>query len=309
MGDPTRAVSEHLIGLLQCPTCKSHDLAVGADALTCNACSSRFSCHRGVPDFVGTEETYEGFEYQWKLREKGRFESQTLYGKTLQDELDQFFRHLRADPDSIAGLTVLDAGCGSGRMIAALASGHDTRCVGLDMSSTVFGLRAAVPHANLELVRGNILHPPFRPAGFDLVWSGGVIHHTGDTEQAFANLARLVKPGGSLYVWVYSVNQGVFGKVRKLVPGAWRLPHRLLYGLCMGLAVPIYLGGALTGRYHPFREVLMKLFDHLNPRYRTVHSDPEVVTWFERAGFEDVEVVISQQTGGVGVCGRRGLDS
>ncbi len=43
---------------------------------------------------------------------------------------------------------------------------------------------------------------------FDLVWSYGVLHHTGDTYGAFRNVARLVKPGGRIFMMLYGEPDG-----------------------------------------------------------------------------------------------------
>lgn len=88
-----------------------------------------------------------------------------------------------------------------------------------------------------------------------------------------------------------------------MLPWAYQLPINLLRLICKILAIPIFVGGIIVGKPHSFGEVNFKLFDHLNPHYRTVHSDKEVIDWFEKAGFKDIEVKISQNTGGVGVFG------
>ena len=61
---------------------------------------------------------------------------------------------------------------------------------------------AGYPHTHV--VRGDALAPPFDPGSFDLVFSIGVLHHTPNTARAVASVARLVKPGGTLAVWLYS---------------------------------------------------------------------------------------------------------
>jgi SAM-dependent methyltransferase len=43
---------------------------------------------------------------------------------------------------------------------------------------------------------------------FDVVYSWGVLHHTGDMWSALANVAPLVKPGGRLFVAIYN-DQGL----------------------------------------------------------------------------------------------------
>ena len=45
--------------------------------------------------------------------------------------------------------------------------------------------------------------PDSPPASFDLVFSEGVLHHTPSTEAAFKALARLLRPGGEIMIYVY----------------------------------------------------------------------------------------------------------
>src|SRR4029077_13534357 len=77
--------------------------------------------------------------------------------------------------------------------------------VGMDMSRAVEAAAenlVAYPHAHV--VRGDALAPPLSRGSFDLVFSIGVLHHTPSTARAVASVARLVKPGGTLAVWLYS---------------------------------------------------------------------------------------------------------
>jgi 2-polyprenyl-6-hydroxyphenyl methylase/3-demethylubiquinone-9 3-methyltransferase len=64
-----------------------------------------------------------------------------------------------------------------------------------------------------ELYRGSILDDNFT-AGlgkFDVVYSWGVLHHTGKMWQALRNSAQLVDRGGYLYVTLYNRTEGMFG--------------------------------------------------------------------------------------------------
>ena len=79
----------------------------------------------------------------------------------------------------------------------------------------------------------------------------------------------------------------------------------ILYLVCWFLAWPIYLGGVLLKNYHSFAEIKFKLFDHLSPKYRTVHTENEVLRWFEINKLINVEVIIRQKTGGIGILGEK----
>jgi ubiquinone/menaquinone biosynthesis C-methylase UbiE len=271
-------------------------------------CGRSYPLRGAVPDFSGAAiESVEGFQFQWEKRRAGAFESGTLYGKTADDEADQFYRYLGIRRGDTDGKLVLDAGCGSGRLVLLMAE-QGVDIAGVDLTSTVFAIDQEARSRGLDnvtLIRGNLRELPVRSAAFDYIWSGGVIHHTGDTREALRNLIRVLKPGGTIYVWVYSVEQGIFGRIRQMLPFVHRLPKPLLLGLCRTLAIPVYLLGLGTGRHHPMAEVRFKLFDHLAPRYRSVHSEAEMIEWFKAEGLEQIEIVIPQRTAGIGIRGRK----
>lgn len=110
----------------------------------------------------------------------------------------------------------IDIGCGSGIFsLAALAMGC-ARCVSIDVDRE--SLEAArivkdrfsrlVPSAaSWDIVCGDILNLADTVAltgRGDIVYSWGVLHHTGDMYRAIANAARLVKPGGYFIIALYN---------------------------------------------------------------------------------------------------------
>jgi SAM-dependent methyltransferase len=149
--------------------------------------------------------------------------------------------------------------------------------------------------ANAAIIQGNILRPPLKPQSFDVVWSEGVIHHTPDAKAAFQQLARLLKPGGRIYIWLYPRTVNPYRLARDLLPGAWRLPSPVLLVLCRVLAVPMWLLAQplrLIGvRRRSFGEIAFGLHDNLSPRYQSRHSVDEVCKWFNDAGLVDIEAV------------------
>jgi SAM-dependent methyltransferase len=90
-------------------------------------------------------------------------------------------------------------------------------------------------------------------SGYDVVHSWGVLHHTGDLQQAFANCADLVKPGGHLIVAIY--NRHWSSPLWKCIKGLYcRLP-RIGQKTMIGLFVPvIYLAKLLVTRRNPLEK-------------------------------------------------------
>ena len=116
--------------------------------------------------------------------------------------LDVMMKAVSAPP--FAGL-ILDAGCGDGVDLAS--TGLDERCrvVGVELSDG--GVRASASRiAGIErshLVQGSVLALPFPAATFDGAYSYGVVHHTVDPELALREIARALKSGARLLIYVY----------------------------------------------------------------------------------------------------------
>jgi len=92
-----------------------------------------------------------------------------------------------------AGSALLDAGCGRGHTFLYRRRLPSVRVVGLDMS------RHARDNPNVDSqLRGNLEALPFADASFDAVLSTHVAEHLARPEAAFAEMARVLRPGGRL---------------------------------------------------------------------------------------------------------------
>lgn len=118
--------------------------------------------------------------------------------------------------DRLDGLSVLDIGCGSGlHSLAAIESGaalvhgfdYDPDSVA---ANRYLQTRVGSP-ANWSVEQGSVLDDAFMAQLplYDLVYSWGVLHHTGDVWHAIRNAAYHVKPDGMFYVALYSADAKV----------------------------------------------------------------------------------------------------
>jgi ubiquinone/menaquinone biosynthesis C-methylase UbiE len=97
----------------------------------------------------------------------------------------------------LRGRRVLDVGCGTGRLAALLAERHGCRVWGVDVSPGMLEVaRERVPRGvGLKLARAEDL--PFRDGTFERAAMTLVVHHL-DRPLAFAELVRVLEPGGRL---------------------------------------------------------------------------------------------------------------
>ena len=112
---------------------------------------------------------------------------------------------------SLAGRSFLDLGCGSGLFsLAAARLGARVHSFDFDTSSVActreLSARFAPEGASWRVEQGSVLDAGYMHGlgTFDVVYSWGVLHHTGRMWDAMAAACAAVAPGGKLYVAIYN---------------------------------------------------------------------------------------------------------
>lgn len=130
---------------------------------------------------------------------------------------------LGADPGSASGggLSVLDAGCGSGNLLpwlAEMAGPARVRAVDFAAAAIVNCRRAGL---DADFVRASVAALPIADASMDLVASMDVLQHltTAQERAALDEMARVLRPGGRLLVRT----NAALGRGRVVEREDWRL--------------------------------------------------------------------------------------
>ena len=153
---------------------------------------------------------------------------------------------------------ILDAGCGEGIDLASVGLSPRCRAVGVELSPG--GIRATAARiatvSRAHLVRGNVLSLPFASGVFDGAYSYGVVHHTIDPAGAVREIARTVKPGGSVLIYVYETFErrplpwrmalGAINAIRRPVSA---MSPRNIRRVCAAVAPFVYAACTIPSRH------------------------------------------------------------
>ena len=115
------------------------------------------------------------------------------------DDFDLKWPYLAPHLPRQSGITILDLGCGNGAILHQLQKlNPNASYIGLDVSAE--GLRVArqnLPGVNLMAIEDGGKFP-LADASVDFIFSSEVIEHIYDTRNAFQEMGRVLKPGGSV---------------------------------------------------------------------------------------------------------------
>jgi SAM-dependent methyltransferase len=223
------------------------------------------------------------------------------YADLLPAHEEQFLRWTALDKAAWSGVRFLDGGCGIGRnsywpMVYGALGG-----VAVDVDDRTLGRarRNLANFADVE-VRKQSIYEIEETDAVDIAFSIGVVHHLSDPDAAVARLARAVKPGGKVLVWLYGrENNGwivyFFNPLRRALFS--RLPLSFVHGLSWPLTAALWgmlRIGLPPGAYYrliagfSFSHLRAIVFDHMIPRIALYYTRAEAEALLTRAGLIDV---------------------
>ena len=147
------------------------------------------------------------------------------------------------------GMTVIDVGAGNGRFSEAFVDG--VQYIGIEPSSALREAATAKLRQGSVIKEGSLPHLSIQDAQADITVCIAVLHHLPKTqhEAVFAELFRITKPGGSIYISVWNARGKGFLRYPRAWIAAWlRIP--LWKGLSSGECyVPWKSDQQITQRY------------------------------------------------------------
>ena len=237
---------------------------------------------------VERQRTKQTFDVEWKVFKY----NEKIYGHSEEEELHDFFHRMVVDEAFLYDKTVLDGGCGIGRLTQSVGK-FAKEIVGIDFSHGVDEARLLnEEEPTVHIVQGDIMSLPFKSSSFDYVYSKGVLHYVSDAQKCTAVLASVVKPGGALSVTLYPKMSPFFGAFNRLLRVVTvRLPIKVVYWLSYVLIPFLSLAWEWSGlkrRHIDWNERAHMIFNWLSSEFQNRASDTEVEGWFKDLGFNKI---------------------
>jgi ubiquinone/menaquinone biosynthesis C-methylase UbiE len=181
-------------------------------------------------------------------------------------------------PDFFKDKDVLDCGFGgTGWALELFARSGVRHLAGIDLNERWRDLnikRLERYTCKKDIRAGSVLNLPFEDNSFDYVHSNGVLHHTTDWKKGASEMARVLRPGGTMFLMLY----GKFAPVGALIHGTYRF---------LGKVIPYTWTSAFVKKTGFLRHSEISLLDAMYVPIEDHLSEKEIFDHLQSLGLEN----------------------
>jgi ubiquinone/menaquinone biosynthesis C-methylase UbiE len=199
-----------VVDITRCPGCGADAMSFSDGFVICGGCRRKYPVRDGAVDFLDDTErpdvgTRERFIYERGCENWGASLHVEMSERIITQWHHRQFIEVFGQKYELYGDVNLDIGCGAG---------YDGRAAALANPQKVFyamDMGANIPLVsqrdgaieNLHYIRGDALKLSMKDCRFDAITSFGVFHHTADPRRCMNEAYRVLKKGGSLFIYLY----------------------------------------------------------------------------------------------------------
>lgn len=163
-----------------------------------------FQINKGIPCMLAghyDKVTSKSFSSEW---EELKLEDD-VWGRPVEERMSEL-KMLEMPLEQLQGKDFLDVGCGNGLFARTVALKYKANVIGLDISTGPKHIKNRISaDETIDFIQADARYAPFKEESFDIIWCAGSLHHTPNPRETFAKLVPLLKQGGRIFVWLYTM--------------------------------------------------------------------------------------------------------